>query len=293
MTEANQIIEATGGTLVSYVGAIVAAWRGDSESLRTIDDIAERGRAAGQGQSLKIARWASALLHNSMGLYEQAFAAAIEAAQQPWEWSAHHQFHELVEAAARCGQSAAARAALERLALTVESSSSDWGLGVYARSCALLATGGDAEDLYNKALEHLGRSPIRTERARTHLLYGEWLRRENRRVEARTQLRTAFEMFTAMGIHAFADRTRHELLATGETVRKRTIDSFDELTAQEAYIARLAADGRTNPEIGAQLFISARTVEWHLRKVFTKLNVSSRRELRAALPAPAHPLAPG
>jgi DNA-binding CsgD family transcriptional regulator len=148
----------------------------------------------------------------------------------------------------------------------------------------MLSTGTAAENLYNEAIELLARSPIRSEHARAHLLYGEWLRRENRRIDAREQLRAAHDLLTAMGSHHFADRARQELLATGETVRKRSVDLLTELTPQEANIARLAAEGRTNPEIGEQLFISPRTVEWHLGKVYPKLGVSSRRELREALP---------
>ena len=280
--EANQIIEATGGNLVSFASPTLAAWRGDDNSLRSIDELATSARLSGQGQALRTAQWASAILYNSLGQYEQAFAAAIEADQQPWPWGSYH-CHELIEAAARCGQSAVAESALTRLAASVEGSGSEWGLGVYTRSHALLSTGADAEVLYNQAIGHLSRSPIRPELARAHLLYGEWLRRENRRVDARAQLRKAHDMFTAMGILAFAERTRHELLATGETVRKRTVESFDELTAQETHIAHLAADGCTNPEIGAQLFISSRTVEWHMRNVFTKLNITSRKELRATV----------
>jgi DNA-binding CsgD family transcriptional regulator len=192
--------------------------------------------------------------------------------------------HELIEAAARCGQSAEGAATLERLKDITEPSGTDWAIGVQRRSEALLAEGVAAEDAYRDAIDHLSRTSIRPELARAHLVYGEWLRRQNRRVDARKQLRTAHEMLTAMGIQGFAERARHELLATGETVRKRNVDSFDELTPQEAHIARLAADGCTNPEIGAQLFISPRTVEWHLRKVFTKLGITSRRGLRAALP---------
>jgi ATP/maltotriose-dependent transcriptional regulator MalT len=153
-----------------------------------------------------------------------------------------------------------------------------------ARSRALLAVGEDAEGLYLEAIERLGRTRIRAELARAHLLYGEWLRRQGRRRDAREQLRTAHQMLDAMGITGFAERARKELAATGETARKRTIETATELTAQEALIARLARSGRSNPEISTQLFISPRTVEWHLRKVFTKLGISSRRELRAALP---------
>jgi len=141
-----------------------------------------------------------------------------------------------------------------------------------------------AEPHYRQAIECLGRTRVRVELARAHLLYGEWLRREGRRVDAREQLRSAHEMFAAIGAQGFAERARRELVATGETVRKRTAETRDELTAQESQIARLAADGRTNPEIGAELFISPRTVEWHLRKVFAKLDIGSRKELRGALP---------
>ncbi len=156
----------------------------------------------------------------------------------------------------------------------------DWGLGIQARADALLSQGHAAEALYTEAIARLGRTRVRTELARAHLVYGEWLRRENRRVDAREQLRSAHELFSAMGAGAFAERARRELLATGETVRRRTDETRDLLTAQEAQIARLAADGHTNPEIGAQLFLSPRTVEWHLHKVFMKLGVGSRRDLR-------------
>jgi DNA-binding CsgD family transcriptional regulator len=195
-------------------------------------------------------------------------------------------FHELIEAAVRCGQRDAAAAALERLIETAENSGSEWATGIVCRSRALLAAGSAAEDLYREAIDRLSRTTIRPELARAHLLYGEWLRRESRRVDARAQLRTAYEMLTGMGIRAFAERARLELAATGETLRRRTFESFDALTPQEAHIARFAADGQTNAEIGTQLFVSPRTVEWHLRKVFTKLNVSARRELGEALARP-------
>jgi DNA-binding CsgD family transcriptional regulator len=162
-------------------------------------------------------------------------------------------------------------------------SGTDWALGAEARSRALLSEGQAAENCYREAIERLGRTRMRPAAARAHLLYGEWLRRENRRRDARAELRTAHGLFTTMGIEAFAERARRELLATGDTVRKRTAETAGELTAQEAYIARLAVDGRTNVEIGTQLFLSTRTVEWHLSKVYAKLGVSSRRELRQAL----------
>jgi DNA-binding CsgD family transcriptional regulator len=191
---------------------------------------------------------------------------------------------ELIEAAARTGRPGRAAAALHRLAEITNASGTDWALGIQARCRALLTSGEAAEPLYREAIERLGRARVRTELARAHLVYGEWLRRNRRRVDAREQLRGAHEMLTAMGIEGFAERARRELIATGQTLRKRTVDTVDELTAQEAQVARLAREGHTNPEIGAQLFISARTVEWHLRKVFTKLGISSRRELHAALP---------
>jgi DNA-binding CsgD family transcriptional regulator len=189
----------------------------------------------------------------------------------------------IIEAAARTGSTEVAADALERLAERTQAGATDFGLGLEARCRALVSQGQAAGSWYREAIERLGRSGIRTELARAHLLYGEWLRRQNRRVDARAQLRTAHGMLDAMGMAAFAERARRELQATGETVRKRTVEARSTLTAQEAYIARLARDGRTNPEIGAQLFLSARTVEWHLRKVFTKLSIGSRHELKAVL----------
>jgi DNA-binding CsgD family transcriptional regulator len=173
--------------------------------------------------------------------------------------------------------------ALQRLSETTRASGTDWAIGTEARSRALLSEGETAEKCYREAIERLGRTRMRPALARAHLLFGEWLRGENRRGDARAELRTAHGLFTTMGIEAFAERARRELLATGDTVRKRTAETVSELTAQEAYIARLAVDGRTNVEIGAQLFLSTRTVEWHLSKVYSKLGVGSRRELRRAL----------
>ena len=192
------------------------------------------------------------------------------------------------EAAARSGKRETAVAALERLSLSTRAGGTNWALGIEARSRALVSEDDAAEALYREAVDRLGRTRVRVELARAHLLYGEWLRRESRRMDAREQLRNAHEMFTAMGIAGFAERARRELLATGETVRKRSPETRDDLTAQEAQIARLASDGRTNPEIGAELFISPRTVEWHLRKVFAKLDVSSRKQLRGVLPDGGH-----
>jgi ATP/maltotriose-dependent transcriptional regulator MalT len=192
---------------------------------------------------------------------------------------------ELVEAAARAGNGELACDALERLAKTTKPSETDFAFGIEARCRALLSEGEIAEEFYREAVERLSRTPVRPELARAHLLYGEWLRREGRRIDGREQLRFAHETFAAIGMEAFAERARRELLATGEKVRKRSAETRDQLTPQEEQIARLARDGYSNPEIGAQLFLSARTVEWHLRKVFAKLGISSRRDLRVVLSA--------
>jgi ATP/maltotriose-dependent transcriptional regulator MalT len=191
---------------------------------------------------------------------------------------------ELIEAATRRTRTEIAAEALERLTERTRATGTPLALGIEARSRALLSEGDVAEGLYREAIERLGSTRIRLELARAHLVYGEWLRREGRRVDAREQLRAAHDMLAAMGIAAFAERARRELVATGETARKRTVETREALTAQEAQVARLAAEGRTNPEIGGVLFISARTVEWHLRKVYPKLGITSRRDLRQALP---------
>ena len=226
----------------------------------------------------------AAILYNGLGRYEQALAAAQRASSDPLDlYPAMWALPELVDAAAHCGQPELARNALDRLVATTHPGGTDFGLGIEARSCALLSEGEAAERLYREAIDRLSRTRVRPELARAHLLYGEWLRREGRRIAAREQLRTAHEMLTAIGMAAFAERARIELVATGERVRKRTFETRDELTAQERQIARLAGDGLSNPEIGLRLFISPRTVEWHLRKVFGKLGISSRRELDEAL----------
>ncbi len=194
---------------------------------------------------------------------------------------------ELAEAASRLGDTALLHAALSRMSERASASPTDWALGMAARVRAFTCGGDEADRYYRESIDRLSRTRVRVEIARSRLVYGEWLRREGRRVEAREELRVAREALLGMGVEAFAERARHELLATGEKVRKRNDDARDELTPQEEQIARLARDGHTNPEIGAALFLSPRTVEWHLKKVFTKLGISSRRELRDALPAPA------
>jgi len=283
--EADAITRATDMAPLKYAALMLAAWRGkEADGL----DLIEAGRleatARGEGMGLGVIEWATALLYNGLGRYKDAHAAAEEACEHDdvglFAWS----LVELIEAGVRSGATDATSAALDRLSGRARASGTDWALGVLARSRALMSEGDVAEALHREAIERLERTRIRVELARARLLYGEWLRREHRRVDAREQLRASHEMFTAMGAEAFAERARGELLATGETVRKRTVETRDELTAQEAQIARLARDGRTNPEIGAQLFISPRTVEWHLRNVFTKLGIRSRRELHEALP---------
>jgi DNA-binding CsgD family transcriptional regulator len=238
----------------------------------------------GEGLGVTVTQWASAVLCNGLGAFHDALVAARQAAEYPHEPAvANWGLTELIEAAARSGRTELAADALDRLSKMTRASGTDWALGVEARSRALLSEGDTAERLYQDAIEQLGRTRVRAELARARLLYGEWLRREGRRLDAREQLRDAHRTFMDIGMEAFADRTSRELLATGETARKRSVETVDELTAQETQIARLASERRTNPEIGAQLFLSPRTVEWHLRKVFTKLDISSRRELRGAL----------
>ena len=227
----------------------------------------------------------SAILYNGLGRYEEALAEAQQAAEQaPELFISMWALPELIEAASRTGQTRLAADALDRLAEATSVGQTDWGQGIYARCRALLSDGPDAEGSYPRGGRPAEPHPLSSRLARAHLLYGEWLRRERRRADARAHLRTAHDMFDAIGMEAFAERARRELLATGETVRKRTAGTHDQLTPQEAQIARLARAGLSNPEIAAQLFLSARTVEWHLRKVFTKLEISSRRQLQQALP---------
>ena len=232
-------------------------------------------------------RRATAILNNGLGRYEAAVVGAKRGSDDgDWGYGGAS-LTELVEAATRSGNPEVAAAALPRLEERTRAAGTDWALGVLARSRALISHGEDADALYREAIERLERTRIRIELARARLLYGEWLRRDGRRVDAREQLRIAHEMFSLAGAEAFAERARRELLATGETVPRRTAETRDYLTPQEAEIARLAADGHTNPEIGAQLFISPRTVEYHLSKVFTKLGISSRALLDGALPEDA------
>jgi DNA-binding CsgD family transcriptional regulator len=291
--EAQAATEVTGGSLTAYAALALAALQGREDEARTlIDTTRKEVMRRGDGIGMTTSAWAEALLYNGIGNYHKALAAAESGSENQndlgvYAWSTV----ELIEAAARSGSPERATDALRRLSETTSASGTAWALGVEARSRALLSPDELAEPLYREAIEQLGRTPMRLELARAHLLFGEWLRRENRRSGAREQLHIAYEMLSAMGAEGFADRARRELLATGATVRKRSVDVGNELTAQESQIARLARDGLTNPEISTQLFISARTVEWHLHKVFAKLGISSRRQLRASLAA-SSPVAP-
>jgi DNA-binding CsgD family transcriptional regulator len=283
--EAGAVCEVTGSRAAPFTAMILASLRGrEAEATPLIEGTIAEATAGGQGIAVAYAHWAAAILANGLGHYADALAAAREASEDTATlYISMWALPELIESAARTGDTGIADDALTRLAEFTLAAGTDFGLGVEARSRALLSAGETAGNLYREAIERLGRTRLRPELARAHLLYGEWLRRENRRTEAREQLRTAHDMLAAMGAEAFAERARRELLATGEIVRQRTAGPASTLTAQEAHIARLAADGHTNPEIAAQLFLSARTVEWHLRKVFTKLGVSSRRQLQQAL----------
>jgi ATP/maltotriose-dependent transcriptional regulator MalT len=264
----------------------LAAWRGEVSTVLSLAEVMTSGaRARGEGCAITAADHGTAILYNGVGQYELALDAAQKAAAADDIVTSSWALYELVEAASRCGEQKVARVAVDRLSERASASGTHWARGTVARSCALVEHGEAAEELYRQSIDFLGRSRMAAHLARARLTYGEWLRRENRRVDARQQLREAYDTFASMGAEGFADRARRELLATGEKVRKRRDDTRDELTPQEEHIARLARDGRTNPEIGAELFISARTVEWHLRKVFTKLGISSRRSLRTALPA--------
>lgn len=282
--EADAITEATGNAPLRYTSLALAAWRGDEgPAVRQIESAVKEATARGEGRALGLAGYATAVLYNGLGRYEAALAAARHACEHDdlgfFGWS----LIELVEAGVRTGAPDVAAVALRQLEERARAAGSDWALGILARSSALLEHGWSADALYREALVRLERCRIVVHLARAHLVYGEWLRRENRRVDARQQLRIAYEMLGRIGAEAFAERARAELAATGETVRKRLEQSRDVLTAQEVLVARLAAQGRTNPEIGAQLFISPRTAEYHLRKVFTKLGISSRRNLRDAI----------
>ena len=281
IAEGDAVCEVTGSRLAPYAAMFLAAMRGNQAELTSLAEAAiAAAEAGGEGAAVTYAHWVAAILHNGLGRYADALAAAGQARAGSHLYVSMWALPELIEAAVRTSNTEVAAGALERLAESTSVSGTDWALGVEARSRALLSEGETADRLYREAIERLGRTRMRAELARAHLLYGEWLRRENRRIDAREQLRASYQMLTAMGLDGFAERARRELLATGETVRKRTVETLTDLTAQEAQIAKLARDGRTNQEIAAQLFISPRTVEWHLGNVFTKLGITSRKDLR-------------
>jgi DNA-binding CsgD family transcriptional regulator len=279
------IAEATGNPPVAYTAMMLAGWRGqEKEASELIEAFSQEAAARNLGRLADFTAYASSVLYNGLGRPEAACDAARRAFERGHLGYGSLIVPELAEAAARTGDIALVRAALDWLSERTRVTPTEWALGIEARIRALLSDGDAAGRLYRESIERLGRTRVRAELARGHLLYGEWLRRERRRGEAREQLRTAHEMLDAMGIEAFAERARRELQATGETARRRTTETSEALTAQEAQVARLARDGLSNPEIGARLFISSRTVQYHLGKVFTKLDITSRGQLDYALP---------
>jgi DNA-binding CsgD family transcriptional regulator len=283
--EEQAVKQMTGTRRASYGDLFLAACRGRPElAMPLITATAEEARSRGEGLGQQMADRATALLHTGRGHYAEALVAAERATAVNLGPFTSQALPELVEAAARVGKVDLAADALRRLQVATTVTRSDWAGGIEARSRALLGEGDAAEQNYAEAVERFSRTPLRPELARSRLLYGEWLRREGRRADARTQLRAAFEEFTTIGAEAFAERAQRELRATGEKVRKRRVETLNDLTPQEDHIARLARDGHTNPEIAAELFISVRTVEWHLRKVFGKLGIRSRRQLGEWLP---------
>jgi DNA-binding CsgD family transcriptional regulator/tetratricopeptide (TPR) repeat protein len=291
--EAEAITQATGNAPLRYTSLVLAAWRGDeSRTLELIRHSRDDATGRGEGRAITLAEYVTAVLYNGLGRYPAALAAAERAAEYDDLGLCGWALIELVEAAARTGTPEAATAALRQLDERAQASGTDWALGAAARSGALLTDGPAAEALYREAVERLTRTRIAVHLARSRLVYGEWLRREHRNLDARQQLRDAHNVFSRVGAAAFAERARHELLATGETVRKRVFATVEELTPQERHIGRLAGEGLTNPEIGAQLFISPRTVEWHLGKVFMKLDITSRKELLRAMSEPGRAASP-
>ena len=294
VAEADSVTEATGTRVAPYGALVLAGHQGrEGEATRLIDATIEAFTAGGQGTAVQYARWSRSLLLNGLGRYDEAAAAAEEASDDTPElfvatWAAS----ELVEAAARSDRPDAAHGALERIVAATEVAPTDWALGIRARARALVSDGADADKLYGEAIERLSRTPLRPELARAHLLYGEWLRRGQQRAAARHHLRAAHDMLAAMGMEAFAGRAQVELAATGEKARNRTAETRDDLTPQELQIARMAQEGLSNPEIGARLFLSPRTVEYHLRKVFSKLGIRSRLELARVMPSTESALTP-
>jgi len=286
VAEAEAVATATGIPLAPFTALRLASLRGsEAEATPMIEGTLKEATTSGQGMGVTSAYWAAAVLYNGLARYDEAMRSATLAAGIPEPWISVWVLPELVEAAVRVGELEVAGEALERLVDATEPCGTDWALGISARARALVSAAATADRLYNEAIERLGRTQLRPELARARLLYGEWLRREGRRIDARVQLRAAHEMLDLIGMEAFAERARRELMATGETVRRRTVDAAagQVLTSQEQQIALLARDGLSNPEVGARLFLSPRTVEWHLRKIFAKLSITSRKQLRDVL----------
>jgi ATP/maltotriose-dependent transcriptional regulator MalT len=276
------VTEATDSHIPAYAAPILAAWRGrEADAEPVFESVRAEVLRRRELQGVIIVEWARAVLYNGLGRYEDALAAVRSASELPPQigvtpWAVRV---ELIEAATRAGAPEHAATVFEQLIEPTNAAGTDWALGIQARCRALLSEGQAAQAAYQEAIQRLGRTRMRGELARAHLLYGEWLRREQHRVDARQQLRTAHEMFVDMGAEAFAQRAARELGAAGEAPRKRKIETTGELTGQEAQVAALVRDGLSNPEIGARLFISPRTVEWHLSNIFGKLNITSRRQL--------------
>jgi DNA-binding CsgD family transcriptional regulator len=279
--EATAVTEATDNRIVPYGALALAAFRGrEADAVRLIEASTKDFAARGEGMGLTLAQWATAALYNGLGRYRDALAAAEQAAQDPHElWFSTWTQVELIEATARSENTERAADALELLTQATRASGTGWALGIERRSRALLADGEEADILYRDAIEQLEPTRLRVDLARAHLLYGEWLRRKRRRLEARAQLRNAHRLFTQFGMEGYAERARIELAATGEHARQRSVDTRNELTPQEAQVSRLAAQGATNQDIATQLFISHSTVEYHLSKAFRKLDVKSRTQL--------------
>jgi DNA-binding CsgD family transcriptional regulator len=285
--EDRMIEEATGNSPVPYTEMLLAAWRGqEARTLELIDEALREATERDLGRFVTHASYCSSVLYNGLGRHDAAQEAAAQAFEPDLLGLGAFVVPELAEAASRTGNLAPVRAVLDWMSERTRTTPTEWALGIEARVRALLSDGEVADALYRESTERLGRTRLRMELARAHLLHGEWLRRESRRIDARAELRTAHEMFASIGAEGFADRARRELLATGETVRKRTVETRGELTAQEAQIARLARDGLSNPQIGTRLFISPRTVQYHLRKIFIKLDIHSRSQLDRVLPDP-------
>jgi DNA-binding CsgD family transcriptional regulator len=289
--EVRTVSAAIGSPQPPFGALALAAARGrEREARDLIDATIAAAQSSGQGLSVTVAHYHHAVLCNGLARYEEAIDAAQAAARHPQDFGVPRwALAELVEACAHTGADELATDALERLSETTRVSGTDWALGIEARSRALVTRGAAAESLHLEAVERLSRTPVRLHLARAHLSYGEWLRAEGRRMDARTELELAYEMLNEFGAEAFAERAGRELRATGAMVRTRNTATPTALTAQEEQIARLAIDGLTNPEIGARLFISHHTVEWHLRKVFSKLDISSRRDLARVLPRRQQP----